>query len=306
MIVPAHRGKLSARLLGAAACTVAAVGCGTTRTSNTIRTGTEQLLISDAIDRSVQQIDFKVLEGQPVFLEERLLAEVVDKSYLISSLRQHLLANGCVLKEKREDALYIVEPRVGAMGTDNHDLLFGIPALQVPQVALAPTLPAAIPEIPFAKRRDQRGVAKLAVFAYRRDTGQPVWQSGIALSESEANDIWLFGAGPFKRGTIYDGAKFAGARIKEDEDSKRPTGVASIGQQAVFAGAPRPGEHPTPQVSGVLQASAQTPAPPAAVPAQAPAPAPAGATTIAGPPVLPPPRPLAEAPKPEDPAKTAG
>jgi hypothetical protein len=281
------------RFLAVALCALGVAGCGTTRTSNTIRTATEQLLISDAIDRSVQQIDFRVLKGQPVFLEERLLAEVVDKSYLISSHRQHLLASGCVLKEKREDALYVLEPRVGAMGTDDHQLLFGVPAVQVPQVPLGMSLPASLPEIPFAKRKDQRGVAKLAVFAYRRDTGEPVWQSGIALSESEANDIWLLGAGPFKRGTIYDGAKFAGARMKEDEDKRRPAGVASVSESAVFAGAPGRSAPEKPHPDGaVLQASAQTPA--------APAP------KEAGPPVLPPPKPISEAPKPDDPAKTAG
>jgi hypothetical protein len=288
-----YRGKMATTMACLAVCWASTVGCGSTRTSNTVRTATEQLLMSDAIDRTVQQIDFKVLEGQTVFFDPTPLNEVVDKAYLISSFRQHLLASGCVLKEKREDATFVLEPRVGAMGTDDHDLLFGIPALQVPQVAMAPALPAAIPEIPFAKRRDQRGVAKMAVFAYRRETGEPVWQSGIALAESEANNIWLLGAGPFKRGTIYDGAKFAGAPIKKDEDAKKtPVHVASVAEEAVFAGAPRPSAKQSSLNTGIVQAAAQ-------LPAQSNA-------AAEGPPVLPPARPIAEAPKPDDPAKTAG
>jgi len=272
------------------------IGCGTTRTSNTVRTATEQLLISDAIDRTVQQVNFKVLEGETVFFDERHMLEVVDKGYLIASIRQHLLASGCVLKDKREDATYVVEPRVGAVGTDNHDLLFGIPAIQMPQVALAPALPAAIPEIPFAKRRDQRGVAKLAVFAYRRETGEPVWQSGIAMSESQANDIWVFGAGPFQRGTIYDRTRFAGGPVKpgddEEEEAPRPQ-VASVDQEAVFSGAPQKAAARVASASsGVVQASAQVPVQPE--------------DAEAGPPVLPPPRPISEAPPPEDPSATAG
>jgi len=185
------------------------VGCGSTRTSNTMRTATEQMLISDAIDHTVDSIDFTPLAGQSVYFDDGKLEDVVDKGYLVSSLRQHMLASGCVLKDKRSEATFIVEPRAGAVGTDNHDLLFGVPAIQMPQVAAVATMPAAIPEIPFAKRRDQRGVAKVAVFAYRRDTGEPVWQSGMAISESEANDIWVLGAGPFKRGTIYEEKTFA-------------------------------------------------------------------------------------------------
>ena len=288
-----HGSSLAARLASVAACAVILCGCGTTRSSNTARTATEQLLISDAIDRTVQQVNFKVLEGEAVYFDERHMLEVVDKAYLISSFRQHLLASGCILKEKREDATFIIEPRVGAVGTDNHDWLVGIPAINVPQVPLAPTLPAAIPEIPFAKRRDQRGVAKVAVFAYRRETGEPVWQSGMAISESEANDIWVLGAGPFKRGTIYEEKSFASGRIAPKvEDLDSAPRVANIGDEAMFAGAP--GARAKSVTGGVMQASAQIPID--------------GAADAAGPAVLPPPKPISEAPKPpaEDPATTAG
>lgn len=213
------------------------VGCGTTRTSNTQRTATEQLLISDAIDRAVQSIDFSKLAGQSVYFDDRHLFEVIDDGYLISSLRQHLLASGCILKDDREQASYVVEPRAGAIGTDNDELLFGIPATNVPQLTLLSGLPSAIPELPIIKRHHQRGVAKIAVFAYRRDTGEPAWQSGIATNESTANDVWLFGAGPFKKGTIHEGTSY------DDPKHYLPNiGIASevtqqvvgIGQEAVF------------------------------------------------------------------------
>ena len=171
------------------------------------------------------------------------------------------------------------------MGTDNHDLLFGIPALQLPQVPVAAAMPAAIPEIPFAKRRDQRGVAKVAVFAYRRETGEPVWQSGIVINKSTANDIWVFGAGPFQRGTIYNSAQFAGKRLGGDEEDESATSrvahVASVNDEAVFDGIH--GDVPRRSFGddGVQQATAIEPAP-----------------LVMGPPVLPPPRPISEAPRP--------
>jgi hypothetical protein len=306
----------------------AAAGCGTTRTSNTARTATEQLLISDAIDRTVESVDFSVFRDEAVFFDERHLLETVDKGYLISSFRQHLLASGAVLKDTRDQATYVIEPRVGAVGTDNHDLLFGIPAVNMPQVAMAPTLPAAIPEIPFAKRRDQQGIAKLAVFAYRRESGEPVWQSGIVENRSTANDIWVLGAGPFQRGTIYDGTRFVGKQAEpEEEDERERPRVAQIEDEAVFRGM-RPAEIKADPA--IVQASAESPvAPPAAAPAAATAaappaeaapaaataaaPAPAAATggaattaateptaipssPGAGPPLLPPPKPISEAP----------
>ena len=267
-------------------------GCGTTRTSNTARTATEQLLISDAVDRTVQQINFKVLAGENVFFDTAQMGEVVDKGYLISCMRQHLLASGCVMKDKREDATYIIEPRVGVIGTDNHDLMFGIPAFSVPQLATGSVLPSSVPEIAFAKRRDQMGVAKIAVFAYRRETGEPVWQSGMAMNKSTANDIWLFGAGPFQKGTIYDETRFAGIEKKKDDDAAEAEATVHVEAEAVFAGAPVQVQQRAP--SGVIQATAEIPV-----------------DDGLGPPVLPPPaRPIAEAPKPteggEDPATTAG
>jgi hypothetical protein len=189
-------------------------GCGTTRSTDTNRTATEQLLISDAIDRAVQSINLQTLAGQAVFLDDSRLGDTVDRNYLVSTLRQHLLANGCALRAEREQADFVVEARAGAIGTDRNDLLFGVPSMNVPQILPVQPVSAAIPEVPIAKRRDQRGIAKIAVFAYHRESGLPVWQSGIAHQESSANDVWILGAGPFQRGTIYDGTTFAGTTLK--------------------------------------------------------------------------------------------
>ncbi|MGD9632779.1 MAG: DUF6655 family protein [Pirellulales bacterium] len=194
--------KLSAQTALLLASAVALVGCGTTRSTDSVRTATEQLLISDAIDRAVQSVDLAPLRGQTVFLDDSRLAEVVDKNYLVSTLRQHILASGCTLKDKREDADFVVEARAGVVGTDRNDLLFGIPATNMPQIVSMPGVPTAIPEIPLAKRRDQRGVAKISMFAYHRESGRPVWQSGLASRDSSSNDVWLFGAGPFQYGSI--------------------------------------------------------------------------------------------------------
>jgi hypothetical protein len=254
-------------------------GCGATRSTDTNRTATEQLLVSDAIDRAVQNMDLHVLSGQTVYLDDSKLADVVDKNYLISTLHQYLLANGCQLRDKRDEADFVVEARAGAVGTDRNDLLFGVPSMNVPQIPLVQPVPAAIPEIPIAKRKDQRGVAKIAVFAYHRKTGAPVWQSGLVHEESSANDVWILGAGPFQRGTIYDGTEFAGSSIRND-DPKTKTGVrrlpaADLARASTFR-APQQFAKDTPPATDqkVVQASHQEAAKtaPAAVTPSTPAP----------------------------------
>jgi hypothetical protein len=262
---------LALLMLGAA---LPLTGCGTTRFSDTNRTATEQLLISDAIDRAVQSVNVQSLAGQTVFLDDSRLTDVVDRNYLVSTLRQHLLANGCLLREKREDADFVVEARAGAVGTDRNDLLFGIPSMNVPQILPMQPVPAAIPEVPVAKRRHQRGVVKLAVFAYHRETGTPVWQSGVALQESSANDVWILGAGPFQRGTIHQGTEFAGKTLgtNETDINDVPTRLppVDLARESVFASPGRLAKKPQPAAdgqTGVVQAEHSEPQPSAQPPA---------------------------------------
>jgi len=213
-------------------------GCGTTKWTDTRRTATEQLLISDAMERAVARLDFRAVAGKKVYLDSKPLSGVTDSAYLISTLRQHMLASGCQLMD-RDTADYIAEVRAGAVGTDRSELTFGVPATQIPSMLPVPGLPPSLPEMPLATRTEQRAVVKIAVFCYNVHTGRPVWQSGIVPMESRAKDIWLLGAGPFQRGNIYEGTSFAGGRIKiplvplgEKKGSKQ--GLVSVADEAHF------------------------------------------------------------------------
>lgn len=215
------------------------LGCGTTRSTDTSRTATEQLLISDSIDRTVQQINFRPIAGRSVYLDETYLVGKTDRSYLVSTLRQHMLASGCILSTSRDKAEYIVEARAGAVGTNRHQLLFGIPSINVPSfLPVSPGIPTSIPEVPIVKRSDARGVAKIAVFAYHRETGAPIWQSGVAMGRSTARDTWVLGAGPFQSGTIREGTVFAGTRLrnplKSGSDKNMPSPMVAVREEAVF------------------------------------------------------------------------
>lgn len=229
------------RLRWIIAALILCCGCGTTRMSDTQRTATEQLLISNAVDQAVSLIDFRPLTGKLVYFDPQYLDNTVDKGYVISTLRQQLLANGCILQEDRAKATYVVEARSGGIGTERHSVLVGVPEMTVPTIV--PGQPSHIPEIPFAKKSDQNGIAKLAVFAYNRKTGRPVWQSGVVESVSSARDTWLFGAGPFRKGTLRHGTEFAGQKLPplvggEDSEKEKPTERVEATQQAVFSEPP--------------------------------------------------------------------
>jgi len=266
-------------------------GCGTTKWTDTARTATEQLLISDSIDRAISHLDLRAIAGKKVYLDDTYVKHVTDTAYLVSSLRQHILGSGAILKDKRDEADYIVEVRAGAVGTDRHDVLFGVPQTTIPSLIPFASLPSTtIPEIPLVKRTEQQAVTKIAVFAYNRHTGRPIWQSGIVPFESKARAVWVFGAGPFQRGHIYQGTNFAGGRLNIPFID--PAGLlsgdyppVSIAEEAYY-GEPREetarrdapqnekaqarpsAQGSSPQApSGVVQASHSGPAGQAAVPA---------------------------------------
>jgi hypothetical protein len=224
------------------ALAVCLVGCGTTNWSDSKRTATEQLLVSDAIERAVMKVDMRPLAGHRVFLDTTALSEVADKDYLQSTVRQHVLGSGAVLAEKREEAEIVVEARAGAIGTDRSSVLVGMPQMSL-QIAGNGT---SLPEMALLKRSDQRAVAKINLFAYHRTTGQPVWQSGLANVATHSRDRWFMGAGPFQDGRIHDRIEFAGEKIRTPwartiPDDEELAKTFDLMQPRVFAAAPPAG-----------------------------------------------------------------
>jgi hypothetical protein len=218
-------------------------GCGTTRWSDSKRTATEQLLISDAVERAVMQLDMRPLAGQTVFLDTTILDDVTDGKYLASALKHQLLASGCRLAAGADTADIVVEARAGAIGTDRNDLLFGIPATSV-EVAGNGT---SIPEMALFKRTDQRGVAEVNLFAYDRASGRAVWQSGLARTNSNTRDRWMMGSGPFQDGDIHEQMEFAGERLPKpltttpDGEDTPVAELTDLRHEKVFATRPPKG-----------------------------------------------------------------
>lgn len=246
-----HRSALTYGLT--AATFLLAAGCGVTRTSDSKRTATEQLMTSSAIERAVARIDCRPLAGRQVFLDASFMDDVGDGKYLVSTLRHQLLASGCLLADKAENADVIVEARAGAIGTDRCDLVFGMPGSTVSIKGNEITMP----DVAVAKRSEQRGVAKLSLHAYERESGRAVWQSGMENMASHVRDRWLFGAGPFQDGEIHDAPEFAGHKLKktrwgwrQDDEHDRPdapAGDVDLSQPYVYSPAVRQG---TPEAPG--------------------------------------------------------
>ncbi|NCX98615.1 MAG: hypothetical protein EBX35_08580 [Planctomycetia bacterium] len=232
-------------------------GCGTTRMSDSKRTATEQLLVSQAIDRAVMRVDVRPLVGRKVFLETAFMDDVGDGKYLESALRHQLMAAGCLLAKDRDSSDVVVEARAGAVGTDRSSVLLGIPATSITVKGNE----TSTPELVLAKRSEQRGVAKLSVYAYERESGRPVWQSGEEHVASHARDRWLFGAGPWQDGEIHDEPAFAGRAIhKHDAKAASDAALQAPAALAGMVDLSKPKVFSSPSVGGDA-----TPRPPTAI-----------------------------------------
>ncbi|MFK8110841.1 MAG: DUF6655 family protein [Rubripirellula sp.] len=194
-------------------------GCGTTREYN----ATSQLVMSDAVDRSISSIDFRPLASRKVYLDTSYMRHVkgegfVNSEYVTSALRQQIVAAGCLIQDSTAEAEVIIEARIGTLGSDSHRVTFGVPennalASAASLIPGAPNIPS-VPEIALARREAREAAAKVAAFAYDRETRAPSWQSGVGNSLATAKDTWVMGIGPFQGGTIREQTKLAGSTIK--------------------------------------------------------------------------------------------
>jgi hypothetical protein len=245
--------------------------------SNKSRMATEQLVVADAIDHAVSQLDFSAISGRKVYLDKQFMppsnppnkppVNGSNVEYVTSSLRQQLLAYNCLLQDKAEDAEVIVEARLGALAADSNEMTYGLPTGMVVRTAAAVVAPGgdalpSLPDLSVGRRNHSLGAARLGVFAYDAKTREPLWQSGVRTGNSQARDLWVLGIGPFQHGRIYDQVQSSTKEphlIRPDENM--PAGLANFSRQQTFQRALDPhGQAP----ARILTATQPTAPPPTA------------------------------------------
>ncbi|MEM9413690.1 MAG: DUF6655 family protein, partial [Planctomycetota bacterium] len=172
-------------------------GCTTTRTSDTARTGMEHLLISNAIDQTLDKTALPPVEDRKVFIEEKYM-DAVDKGYIVAKMRQRLLNSGAKLVDKKEDSEITIELCSGGVGTDNVSSFIGTPGLSVPG------LPVELPEVRVYEKSSQFGTAKIGVVAYATGSGQLIYDAGTPLARADESRWSVLGIGPFQNGSVRD------------------------------------------------------------------------------------------------------
>ncbi len=174
--------------------------------TGTSRSGTEQLLLTGTWDRALATVDFRPLAGVPVFVDPSYISGN-DEGWLMTSLRCAMGRQGVLLKSKEEDAYVVVEPALGAYGTDERECRFGLPSggglgilFGLPPIASAGSGTSQS----LARTNRQDAVVKLALAAYDAKTGHLIWESGPVLKAASLKDHYVSGSGPHRESTLNE------------------------------------------------------------------------------------------------------
>lgn len=204
-------------------------GCASTTTSNTSRTAREQMLISNAVDRSLNKVDFAPLRNQAVFVQDKYL-DCVDKPYIVGSIRHRVMRAGGVLVEKAEEADIVMEARSGGVGTDTSESYLGIPEIALPGML-------TLPEIRMAEKKTQFGYSKLGLVIYDAKSRNVLGDGGMAMAQADDENWYLLGVGPFQSGTLMDEVDRAQFIPRGSSRRQMPATVA-FGNRSEFAQEP--------------------------------------------------------------------
>ena len=165
-------------------------GCTAVHLTEPSETATEQLLITAAIDDAVAKMNVSLGAGTRIFVDTSYFdgterdRTVLFPKYAMAAVRDRLLRAGAILAEDRKAADVIVELRTGGQSVDHNSLFIGIPAISIPLPVPPNFYPLTTPELALFKRDRQTGVAKLAITAYRQDTGAFASSSGPSFGSS--------------------------------------------------------------------------------------------------------------------------
>jgi len=179
---------------------VLASGCTSVKMTGTPRTGTEQLLLTGTWDDALYHVDFSPLAGSRVFLDAQYVT-VVDKDYVISSIRRTMAEQGVLLENNKDKAQVIVEAAFGAYGTDERDRKIGLPGFGiVPSLTTGAALTSSgsSTSLTFKETNQQDAVVKARMFAYEAKTGRLVWETAPLLNAQGVRDHFVMGSGPYR------------------------------------------------------------------------------------------------------------
>lgn len=199
-------------------CGAAVAGCHSSQVTVTGSSATEQLLLAQAWDTALQQVDFQPLSGKKVFFD---VSNIQGKNtgWQIYRLREKMCRNGLLLQAKPEDADVIIEGGIAVYGSDATTTQFGLSGVR------NMTTLAGIPNVrsssaPLAECVDQYGAARVALFAFDRRSRELLWETGDLDGGSCTHVTFVPFLPPRRTGTITTPEQLMGPRCRNVSRSR--------------------------------------------------------------------------------------
>ncbi len=161
--------------------------CSTTqKTTQSLRTPTEQLLHSEAITRSLNQgVQTHLLIPQGAKITVNATGLSPDSPF-VGDIVSGWLGNQGYLLESPENATYRVNVVVNSLGTEFDETFFGIPPIS------SALIPIATPELAFYKSQNQVGYSNFYLDIFEQSSGKLVHTTPRYLAETFYNDYTIF------------------------------------------------------------------------------------------------------------------
>lgn len=182
--------------------------CGVTRdSSKSPRAATEQLLLSQAVERSLEDISVPMLKDATVVMEVAGLTS--DQFYVRDTVAGHLArTQGVRIMDRRDQAKYVVRVMIQSLGTELDQSFFGMPQVQ------GGLIPIALPELPLYKFIRQIGYVRYSMNIYETATGK------LALATP-----WYTKTAAWRQYTILIFLTFRTSTLTDPPELSRPPAV---------------------------------------------------------------------------------
>jgi len=190
-----------------AALAVLIGGCALTQdVSKTPRSAIEQLLLTQAVERSLTEVTVPLPEGATVAVEVSGLQTdrahlhmseedanfgVIDSpswdmAYVRDAASARLGELGYLLKKPQGEASYLVRVKVESMGTNQGKTFFGLPPIQ------SLIIPFALPQITLYQELDQLAHVRLHLDIYEAHSGRFVRSTSKYIGSAYFNQYVVF------------------------------------------------------------------------------------------------------------------
>jgi hypothetical protein len=163
-----------ARLLGTGVLLLLS-GCAGARVepSKPLRTAIEQLLLSQALERTLDSVSLPLPSHATILVEAVGLTRdyTLDQEYARQAIARHLTSQGFRLVQSEEEATYRIRVLLQTFGIEQGVTFFGVPPAQG-VLFLFP-----VPEIALYKNIQETGHVRLSLNVFDRATGGLIYSS---------------------------------------------------------------------------------------------------------------------------------